>query len=59
MQAQIMIVLDDDGSLKVATSAKNPFLNLGLLEMAKDVLKEGAKQPESQIKIPKLVVPLQ
>jgi hypothetical protein len=57
MKAQIVIVLDDDGSLKVATSTKNPFLSLGLLEAAKDVIKQSATQPESQIEIPKLVVP--
>ena len=57
MKAQMMIVLDDDGKLSVATSTKNPFLSLGLLEAAKDVIKGQATQPESQIEIPRLVVP--
>lgn len=59
MKAQILITLDDDGKLSVSTSTSNPFLNLGLLEMAKDVVKSQVAQLKSQIEIPapNLVMP--
>ncbi len=56
MKAQIIIQLDDDGKLGVATSVKNPYLTLGLLEAAKVVIIEQGK-PQSAIEIPKFIPP--
>ena len=57
MKAQILITLDDDGRMAVSASVKNLFVCLGLLEAAKDVLKQAGQQQESQIEVPKLVIP--
>jgi hypothetical protein len=53
IKVQIVIVLDEEDKVSVSTSSKNIVTNLGLMSIAREVLKQihANQQPQEESKI--------